>query len=248
MDIIITKNYKTMSRMAAELIIKQIKKKPASVLGLATGRTHIELYRELVKAHRKKRVRFKKVKTFNLDEYVGLNRSDQRSYHSYMKQRLFRGLDLPKENEYILDGKAENLKKECARFERLIKQAGGIDLQILGIGRNGHIGFNEPGSSFGSKTRPVKLTASTRRANAKYFGGINKMPKAALTMGIGTIMRAKKIILLASGNEKAAIVARALQDKVSRQTPASILQKHPNCVVILDQSAAKMIAKSSRIR
>lgn len=237
MKVIIAKNYRQMSRLAADLIVRQIKKKPSSVLGLATGHTPVELYRDLVAAHRKKRVSFKKVKTFNLDEYVGLDRSDPRSYHSYMKKNLSGKVDLSAASEFILDGQAKDFKKECADFEKKIRRAGGIDLQILGIGLDGHIGFNEPGSSFGSKTRAVKLALSTRKANQKYFVSLSKVPKRALTMGIGTIMRARQIILLAHGAEKAGTIVRLLEGKTSVRLPASALLEHPNCFIIIDKTA-----------
>lgn len=238
MKIIIAKDYNSMSRKAADLIIQQIQKKKNSVLGLATGDTPLGMYKNLAKAHKKGEVSFKKITAFNLDEYAGLSEDNKNSYHYYMRKNLFKHIDIAQKNIFILNGAAKNLKKECGNFEKMIKERKGIDLQILGIGLNDHIGFNEPGSSFKSKTRPVNLTTATRAANAKYFSGINEVPKRALTMGLATIMRAKKIILLASGGKKARIIAKALAGKIKRSVPASILQKHPDVTVILDKEAA----------
>lgn len=241
MKIIVAKNYREMSKIAADLVVRQIKRKPASVLGLATGHTPFELYDDLVQAYRRGKVSFKKVKTFNLDEYAGLGENNRSSCHYYMKNKFFKKVDLSKKNIFIPDGRAADLKKECAAYERKIRRAGGVDLQILGIGLDGHIGFNEPGSNFSSKTRLVKLAESTRRANAKYFGGRALVPQSAVTMGLGTILKAKKVILLASGREKAAIVKLTLRGKADKITPASVLRKHPQVTVILDKTAAELI-------
>lgn len=240
MKIIIAKDYNSMSAKAAVLVIKQIQMKKNSVLGLATGNTPLGVYKNLVNACKKGEVSFKKITAFNLDEYAGLSEDDKNSYHYYMRENLFKHIDIDKKNIFILNGAAKNLKKECGNFEKMIKEKKGIDLQILGIGLNDHIGFNEPGSSFNSKTRAIDLTMSTRKANAKYFSNINKVPKRALTMGLATITRAKKIILLASGKEKAEIIAKALKGGVNRNAPASILQKHPDVTVILDKQAARL--------
>lgn len=239
MKIIIAKNYNAMSVLAASLVITQIKRKPASVLGLPTGHTPEGLYRELAKTYRKKLISFKKVKTFDLDEYVGLNVKDKNSYHAYMK-KFFQQVDIDINNIHIPNEEAADLKKECSSYEKLIKQ-NPIDLLILGIGRDGHLGFNEPGSNFSSQTRIVSLLPSTRRANAINFESIKSVPKQAITMGLGTIMSAKKIILLAAGKDKAEIIRRALKDKISTNIPASILQKHSNVTVITDIEAGKLL-------
>lgn len=230
-----------MSAKAAELVAKQIQKKKNSVLGLATGNTPLGMYKNLVKRHKKGEISFKKTATFNLDEYAGLSEDDKNSYHYYMRENLFKHIDITQKNIFILNGAAKNFKKECGNFEKMIKEKKGIDLQILGIGLNDHIGFNEPGSSFNSKTRAVNLTMATRKANGKYFSGVNKVPERALTMGLATITRAKKIILLASGKEKAEIIAKAFAGKIRRTVPASILRKHPDVIVILDKEAARLI-------
>lgn len=239
MKLIIAKNYNAMSILAASLVIKQVKQKPASVLGLPTGHTPEGLYRELTKAYRKKIISFRKIRTFNLDEYVGLNINDKHSYHAYMN-KFFQKIDIDGYNINIPNEEAVDLKKECANYENLIKKYP-IDLLILGIGHDGHLGFNEPGSSFTSRTRVVDLLAATRRANAVNFDSLKSVPKQAITMGLGTIIKAKKIILLASGEDKAEIIRQALQNRISKNIPASILQKHPDVIVIVDVEAGKLL-------
>jgi glucosamine-6-phosphate deaminase len=236
MEIIITKNYQVMSTVAASLLVKQLKKKKTSVLGLATGKTYVGFYRELSRLHHLKQISFKSNKTFNLDEFVGLDDMDHGSLFYYMSKHFFDHVDLKPKNVLLLDGRAKHLKIECNNFEKEIIKAGGIDLQILGIGHDGHIGFNEPGSSFKSRTRVVNLTLRTRKD--QDFKTTREVPKQALTMGIGTIMQAKQIIFMASGENKAEIVAKALRGKVKMKVPASVLQRHPNLVVILDEAAA----------
>lgn len=242
MKIIITKNYKTLSTLAASLVIKQIKKKKSSIFGLPTGHTPQGLYQELTNIYNNKQISFKFVKTFNLDEYVGIRAKDSRSYHSYMQKNFFNKIDIKKTNIYLPNEEADDLKKECANYEKLIKKFP-IDLLILGIGHDGHIGFNEPGSKFSSKTRTINLLATTKASNAKYFGGQKKVPTQAITMGLSTIMKAKKIILLVSGNDKANIIKKALKEKITQKIPASILQKHPDATIILDETAATKLIK-----
>jgi len=243
MKLIVAKNYQALSELAAGYVIKQIEKKPASVLALATGQTPIHFYHELVKAYRKKRVDFGRVKTFNLDEYVGVSKNDKHSYHYYMVKNFLKYVNLKKENIFLPDGKAKNLIKECLNYESAIKKSGGIDLAVLGIGPDGHLAFNEPGSSFTSRTRVVKLALSTRQANAKFFSKhLSLVPQRAITIGLATISQAGKILLLASGEEKAEIIAKALTGKLTRQVPASVLRRHKNITVILDQAAAKLLS------
>jgi len=239
MRFIITKNYQALSKLAAEYVIKQIRKKPKSVLALATGQTPISFYHELVRAYKKKQVDFSRVKTFNLDEYTGVSKNDKHSYHYYMSNNFFKYVNLKKENIFLPNGRAKNLAKECLNYESVIKKSGGIDLAILGIGQDGHLAFNEPGSSFTSKTRVVKLALSTRRANAKFFNKrLSLVPKKAITMGLATIRQAGNILLLVSGKEKAETVDKALTGKVTRKVPASVLQTHKRVTVILDKEAA----------
>ncbi|MFH1427354.1 MAG: glucosamine-6-phosphate deaminase [Patescibacteria group bacterium] len=238
MKIIITKDYRSMSARAARIVIRQIQKKPGSVLGLATGDTPLGLYQNLLAAYKQGKISFKKVTTFNLDEYVALAKNNKNSYYHYMQRNLFKYINIDKKNIFIPNGQAEDFKKECQNYERMIKKSKGIDLLILGIGIDGHIGFNEPGSSFNSGIHVVNLTSSTRRVNAEHFKSLKEVPKKAITMGLATIMQAKKILLLASGKDKADIIAMAFKGKITKQVPASILQRHHNLTVILDKKTA----------
>lgn len=241
-------NTKNGSAWVAAEIAALIKQKQAAgekcILGLATGSTPISMYAELVRLHREEGLSFKNVVTFNLDEYFPIERSARQSYWSFMHRHLFDHVDIDPANIHLPNG---NLSKEearlnCAEYERQIEAAGGIDLQVLGIGNNGHIGFNEPGSSIFSKTRLVNLENNTRTANAKEFSSLTKVPRFALTMGISTIMKSKRIVLLAWGN-KAAIVAKAVEGNVTEQVPASILQQHDNCTFVVDELAASDLTR-----
>ncbi len=231
MKIVIVNNAKDVGERAASLVAQATKERPNLILGLATGKTMIPFYRGLIKLYRKKKVSFAEVKSFNLDEYIGLKSRDKGSLRYFMEKNFFSKVDFKKENVHFLDGRAKNKKRECENYERQIKKSR-IGLQILGIGRNGHIGFNEPGSSFKSKTREVFLSESTRR---------KKIPRKALTMGISNIMNTKEIFLLASGREKAEIIHRVLHGMISEDVPASVLQKHRNVVFILDKKAARQL-------
>lgn len=228
-----------MSKLAADLVVRALKEKSRMVLGLPTGGTPLGLYKNLAKACLEKKISFKKVKIFNLDEYVGLAETDSRSYHSFMKDKLFNFIDIKAENIFFPASQAKNLKQAGAKYEGLIKKHQGFDLLILGIGLNGHIGFNEPGSDFNSKTRLVSLKAQTRHANVKNFSKFEDVPHRAITMGLATIMKARKIILLAAGSKKSAIVRQALKGKITKSVPASILQNHKNLTVILEAGAAE---------
>ena len=237
MDIIITSSYETLSASAAQFIIDLVNGKPDSVLGLATGGTPTRMYELLIKDHLTHHTTYKDVLTFNLDEYAGLPQSHPNSYYSYMNQTLFKHLDINKHQTFIPDGKAESLEKECARYNQLLLDKGPINLQILGLGENGHIGFNEPGTSFESETHIVRLTESTRHANARFFGRMEDVPTHAVTMGIKSIMNAKEILLLVSGENKKNAFERLLDGPVSEDFPASILKNHPNVKIIVDKSA-----------
>lgn len=239
MKIIIAKNYQAMSKLAADLVIRELKEKRQTTLGLPTGSTPLGLYKNLAKACLGEKISFKEVKTFNLDEYAGLAKTDGSSYHSFMQNKLFNFIDIKAKNIFFPDGQAKNLRQAGAKYDSLIKKHHGLDLLILGIGLNGHIGFNEPGSDFNSKTRIVSLKEQTRRANAKYFAKAEDMPRQAITMGLATIMKARKIILLAAGAKKSAMVKQALTGKITKSAPASILQNHKNLTVILENKAAK---------
>lgn len=239
MKLMILKGTKEVGAKAAELVINEIKKKPDLVLGLAAGGTMIPFYQSLIRLWKNKKVDFSHVSTFNIDEYVGLSGSDKRSFRYFMQKHFFSRIGVWQRNVHFLDGRAINLNVECKNYEKNIKEVGGIDLQILGIGRNGHIGFNEPGSSFKSRTREVLLSEITLRDNARFFGNdLKKVPRRALTMGIGAILEARKIILLASDKKKAEIVHRALHGEVSKDVPASVLQKHKDVTFIFDKEAA----------
>lgn len=221
--------YEEMSRHAAFAVAAQIRQKPDSVLGLATGSTPIGLYEDLVKLYQDGLISFRNVKTFNLDEYCGLSTGHPESYHSFMEQHLFSKIDILKENTHLMDGCAKDPAEECRRYEAEIAAAGGIDLQILGIGLDGHIGFNEPDSNFSADSHMVELDASTREANARFFNGdIAKVPASALTMGMRCIMSARRVILISSGEKKHEILKKALSGPVCPEVPASILQLHPN--------------------
>ena len=241
MKIIITKDSDAAAEKAAQAIAKQIKKKPDSVLGLATGNTPLGLYERLVCLYKDKKINFSQVKTFNLDEYIGLGKKDKTGYAYYMNTNLFNHINIKKNNISLLDGKVKNIEKEAINYENKIKKSNGIDLQILGIGHNGHIGFNEPGTNKDSRTRIVKLTNNTRKFNQTNFGSLTKTPKAAITMGIGTILEAKKIILLATGQDKAEIVKKLIKGKITNRLPASYLKEHKDMILILDKQTAEKI-------
>ncbi|MFD2629179.1 glucosamine-6-phosphate deaminase [Oceanobacillus kapialis] len=235
------KNYEEMSILASSMLVEKVNKLERPVLGLATGSTPEGLYKQLIKQYEEKKVSFQHVKTFNLDEYVGLNKQDEQSYHYYMKDKLFRHVDIPEQHVHLPNGAATNLDEECKAYESRIKENGGIDVQILGIGLNGHIGFNEPGTSFSSRTHLVDLAPSTRQANARFFTSLEQVPEQAITMGIDTIMQSKEILLLVSGEKKAKAVARMVEGDITEEFPASILQKHPNVRVIGDEAALSLL-------
>ena|SRR3989338_5147733 len=234
MQIIKTFSYKELSKKANEMVVDAVFKNPNLVLGLATGSTPLGLYQLLIKSFEKGKIDFSKVKTFNLDEYHGLKKNDGQSYNYFMDRNLFSKINIKKENIHILNGVAKNKKEECAKYEREIKKAGGIDLQILGIGADGHIAFNEPGSLLKSRTRLIKLKEQTRKDNARFFELKKEVPKFAFTMGIATILEAKKIILLAGKNKKE-IISQVLKTKINPQIPASFLKLHPRCIFIVEE-------------
>ncbi|KAB7707200.1 glucosamine-6-phosphate deaminase [Bacillus aerolatus] len=241
MKLIKVKDYNELSETAARLVLEKVKANPDIVLGLATGGTPEGMYKRLVEDHRSAGTSYKNVTTFNLDEYAGLSQADPNSYYAYMREHLFDHIDVPKENVHLPDGEKEDLDAECIQYEQLIKEAGNVDLQVLGIGGNGHIGFNEPGTPFDSHTHVVTLDESTREANARYFSSLDEVPTQALTMGIQTIMRAKEIVLLASGKSKAEAVAQLLKEEANENFPASILTTHPNVTVIVDEEATASV-------
>ncbi len=243
MILTILKNKKEVADYVSSIITSEIKKKPNLVMGLATGRTMIPIYKSLSKLNKKNKTNFSKVRTFNLDEY--LNASKNKSLRNFMEKNFFRKVNLKRENINFLNSSPKSVEKECLNYERKIKSQKGIDLQILGIGRNGHIGFNEPDSSLKSKTREVKLSESTKKANSSSYQ-LRSFPTHALTIGIGTILKSRKILLIATGKDKADIVVKTLKSKISQKIPASSLKKHNNAEFILDTSAARKLIKQQK--
>lgn len=242
MKITITENYDEMSKVVAEMVAAVVRSNPRAVLGLATGSTPIGVYKLLADFFRKKELSFKNVRTVNLDEYVGLGRQDEQSYISFMHNNLFDKVDLPDENADIPNGLADDLSAECRRYSGVISRCA-QDLQILGLGSNGHIGFNEPNTPFDSVTHIVNLSEGTIRDNSRFFEELSQVPKQAITMGISEIMRAKKIVILASGRNKAEAVKRMVEGSVTEQCPASVLQTHPDCTVVVDKLAASLLSR-----
>jgi len=246
MKIIIKKDYDELSREAARIVKEAVQTKPDTVLGLATGSTPIGCYRELIKMHEEEGLDFSQVTSFNLDEYQGLPADHPQSYNYFMYENLFNRVNINPKNIFIPDGMTENVEKFSKEYEEKIKEAGGIDLQILGIGSDGHIGFNEPGTPLDSRTQLVKLAESTIEDNSRFFEKKEDVPRFAITMGPQTIFEAKKILLLASGENKAEAVARLIEGPITPQITASVLQKHPNTIVILDEKAASKLKKHGR--
>jgi glucosamine-6-phosphate deaminase len=244
MEIIIQPTAEAATNVAARIIARLLREKPDAVLGLATGSTPLLLYRQLIMM----KLDWRKVTTFNLDEYIGLPHEHSQSYHSFMWENLFRHVNIPKQNVNIPDGLAKDIPKCCDKYERQIRKAGGIDLQVLGIGTDGHIGFNEPTSSLTSRTRIKTLTPQTRRDNARFFGSEEQVPQHCITMGIGTIMDARQNLLLAFGEGKAHAIAEAVEGSVTSFNPASMLQMHPAVKVCLDAGAASLLKRADYYR
>ncbi len=238
MLVIIKDDYEAISREAARLVANRLRKKPNLVLGLATGSTPLGLYGELIRMHRQEGLDFSKVTTFNLDEYVGLNPDHPQSYHYFMRENLFSRINLDPRFVHLPDGMAMDIDQHCHWYEEQIRAAGGIDLQVLGIGANGHIAFNEPGSSLGSRTRVKTLTGTTREANARFFASEDEVPRYALTMGVGTIMEARELLLVASGEGKADAIAASVEGPITAMVPASIVQMHARAFLVIDRAAA----------
>lgn len=245
MEIIIRPNAAAAADFVARIIAKELRANPRLVLGLATGRTMESVYARLVTMHREERLDFSSCRTFNLDEYVGLPSTDPHSYRHYMNHHLFVQVNIMLENTHLPDGMAADLDAECATYERLIDQAGGIDLQLLGIGQTGHLGFNEPLSAFRSRTMVRALSPVTRMQNRSLFRKPDQMPHRALTMGVGTILDCRRCLLFASGMEKAAIVAKAFEGPITSMISATALQLHPQCVVVADEAAASKLKESA---
>ena len=240
MKVCIYKTAQEIGEAAGQLFVETVQKKPNAVLGLATGATPLPTYAYMAEACAAGKVSFRDVQTFNLDEYCDLPKTHKNSYFTFMHENLFSKIDLKEENVHFLDGNAPDAQSESARYAAEIEQAGGIDIQFLGIGRNGHIAFNEPSDRFTNDAFKVKLTDSTIEANSIYFDDI-PMPHYAMTMGIGSIMRARKIVLVATGEAKAEAIRTMICGEIDPHCPASILKAHPDCVILLDESAASLL-------
>ncbi|MBI5865013.1 MAG: glucosamine-6-phosphate deaminase [Planctomycetes bacterium] len=238
MEVVICANPKEMAQRSARLIADVLNAKPNAVLGMATGSTPLGLYQELVRMHRAEGLDFSQVTTFNLDEYVGLSPQHEQSYHFFMQQNFFQHVNIPPQNVYIPSGTTSNCRAFCDWYERRIKECGGIDVQILGIGSDGHIAFNEPGSSLMSRTRLKTLAKSTIDDNARFFASRGDVPIYAITMGVGTILEARQCVLLANGGNKARAIAQAVEGPVTSMITASALQLHPSVQVFVDAAAA----------
>ena len=241
MKILVCKDYDAMSQKAAQVVASQITLKPNSVLGLATGSTPVGMYQQLVEMHEKKIINFSQIKTFNLDEYCDILQSDPQSYHYFMQENFFGKVNLSQEQINLPSGIVENLDAYCYDYDNLIEKSGGIDLQVLGIGNNAHIGFNEPGGYFAKGTHVVKLDESTREANARFFSSIEEVPKQAITMGVGTIFKSKRIMLLASGEGKSKAVHDTVHGEIQSKVPSSILNLHSDVIMILDENAGALL-------
>ncbi len=243
MEIVICKNKEEASRLAAGIITDAVKKNPKLVLGLATGSTPVPMYNEMAKAVKAKKVSYAQVKSWNLDEYEGLAGTHEQSYRYFMNENLFKKIDIKLSNTHVLNGLAKDPDKECAKYEAQIKKAGGIDIQVLGIGSDGHIAFNEPGTSLSSRTSVVYLTPSTIKDNAKLFfkGNMDEVPKRALSMGVGTICEAKKIIMLAFGKNKADAIKGMVEGGMSQFCTASALQAHNDAWIFCDEESASKL-------
>ena len=240
MKVIVVKDYEEMSLKAFEVMSEVVKNKPNAVLGLATGSTPIGLYKNMIKDHKENGTSYKSIKTVNLDEYAGLDYSSDQSYVYFMRSNLFDHIDIDLNNTNIENGKATDRQAECDRYNKLLEEMQ-QDIQVLGIGSNGHIAFNEPGTPFGSVTHIVDLAESTIKDNSRMFASIDEVPRQAFTMGLKNIMNAKKVLILANGANKAKAVYGLVKGEVTENLPASVLQLHPDCVVIADESAASLL-------
>ena len=242
MNVIITKDYEELSEKAFEILRDVVLKKPDAVLGLATGSTPIGLYRKMVEDHRRGGLSYRSVRTVNLDEYVGLPPENEQSYRRFMRENLLDHIDIDLKNTHIENGVAPDLERECARYDALLRSLP-RDLQLLGIGANGHIAFNEPGTPFNSETHVVDLTQNTIEMNARFFEREEDVPRRALTMGPKSIMDAKKVLILAVGENKAQAVKGMVEGEISPSLPASVLRLHPDCTLIADEKSAALLSK-----
>lgn len=248
MEVLIHPTKHAACALGARWIARLLRQKPNAVLGLATGSTPVLLYQELIRLHREEGLDFSGVTTFNLDEYLGLAPEHPASYHHFMEENFFQHVNIPRENTHIPDGLSTDVPETCRDYEEKIRKAGGIDLQILGIGGDGHIGFNEPSSSLSSRTRIKTLTERTRQDNAPFFANPSDIPEHVITMGVGTIMETREVLLLAFGAGKAAPIAATVEGPVTAFVPASILQFHPKATLLLDDEAARLLQRADYYR
>lgn len=248
MRVIVEPDASGVSRTAARFVARLVRHKPTCVLGLATGGTPLGMYQELIRMHRDEGLDFSRVVTFNLDEYVGLGPTHPQSYRYFMQQNLFDHINIDQRNTHVPDGRALDFEAYCARYEQMIEDEGGIDLQVLGIGGDGHIAFNEPGSSLGSRTRLKTLTAETIRDNARFFGSAEQVPRLAITMGVGTILESRQCLLLATGEVKAVAIRETVEGPVTAQVTASALQLHRDVIAVIDELAAARLARRDYYR
>jgi glucosamine-6-phosphate deaminase len=244
MRVIVEHDPETVARTGAGFVASLIRRRPNCVLGLATGSTPLGLYRELIRMHRDEGLDFSRVRTFNLDEYVGLEPSHPQSYRYFMQHNLFDHINIDTRNTHVPDGRALDFEAYCGNYEKTIREEGGIDLQVLGIGTDGHIAFNEPGSSLGSRTRLKTLTEET----ARFFGGEDDVPRLAVTMGVGTILESRQCLLLACGPHKARAIRDTIEGPVTAQVTASALQFHRDVIVVLDEEAARLLERRDYYR
>jgi glucosamine-6-phosphate deaminase len=247
-EVIIQPNKEAAAALVARIVAHELKANPHLVLGLATGSTMECVYQRLVRLHREEKLDFSLCRTFNLDEYVGLFPSDPNSYRFYMNHHLFQHVNVDMRNTHLPNGLATDLDEECRRYEATIKRCGGVDIQLLGIGKAGHIGFNEPLSALRSRTRVKALTPTTLKQNAPFFGGEEHMPRRAITMGVGTIIEARRCLLLATGASKAEVIAKAVEGPITSMISASALQLHSRCTVVVDNEAAAKLKEQDYYR
>ena len=248
MEVIILPSIEDCANLGARKVSDLVNSKSNAVLGLATGSTPIPVYEELVRLHNESGLSFSKVKSFNLDEYIGLAPDHSCSYRYFMKEHLFNLIDIEQDFTYVPNGMVDDISEECSKYENAIKDCGGIDLQILGIGSDGHIGFNEPGSSLSSRTRIKTLASETIRDNARFFDDEDEVPRHCITMGVGTILDSKSVLLLAFGEGKADVVAKSIEGPITSMVPASVLQMHQNVTVLLDDKAASKLSRRDYYR
>lgn len=242
MKVFVFENKEVLFERLSDYYANEIRKNPEIILGLATGGTPVPLYEKLILDHKVNKTSYKKVKTYNLDEYIGIPENHSQSYRTFMNETFFKHIDIDLKNTFVPKGDVEDIEAECRRYDKMLEE-NQIDIQLLGIGTNAHIGFNEPGSDFNGKTMVVNLTQETRDANVRFFNDMSEVPTTSITMGIGSILKAKKIILVATGKNKAEAIKNTIEGIITKDVPASALQTHPNVEIYLDKEAASLLNK-----